>query len=154
MKTGVMLMSFRSPKEFYEKFKHDPEAARTTAFEIGKEIGDALLRNLCIQGNDLETLAKVLNEFQRNVQGEPSAKAEGNRVMMQCSGLCPIMRAALTLNIPWEWLDTNYAWPMIEGIASHIVPDIKLRMLSTKSRGDSACVYVFETHRDENRCRT
>jgi len=137
-------MSFPSPKEFYERFKNDPEAAMRTAFKIGQEAGEVIARSLGIQGNDLETLAAVLNEFQRRVQAEPRTKVEGNRVTMRCRGFCPIMRAALTLDIPWIWLETNLAWPLIRGIASYVIPVIKFQVPSTKSRGDPTCMYIFE----------
>jgi len=137
-------MSFPSPKEFYERFKNDPEAAKKTAFKIGQEFSQILLQRLGVHGDGLETVVKVLNEFQRTVQGDPNAKVEGDKITMHCSGFCPIMRAALTLNIPWAWLDSNFAWPMIGGIASYIMPDINLRVPSTKNRGDPACIYIFE----------
>ncbi len=107
-------------------------------------MGRGFLRKLDVKGGNLADVAAVLNEFQRSVQGEPSAKVEGNKVTMRCAGFCPIMRAALTLNIPWIWLDTNYALPVIEGVASIVMPGIKMRLASMKSRGDSACVYIFE----------
>jgi hypothetical protein len=137
-------LSLPSPKEFYERFKDNPEGAREAAFKFGQEMSQFLLRKWGIEGNNLETVAAVLNEFQRTVQGEPSARVEGNKITMRCKGLCPVMRAALTLNISWIWLDTNMAWPMIQGMASFIMPDIKFSVPSAKSKGDSACIYIFE----------
>lgn len=137
-------MSFPSPKEFYESFKNDSEAAKRASYKTGQELGQSFQQKLNAWGNDLETVAKVLNEFQTTVQGNPNAKVEGNTVTMRCTGFCPIMRAALTLNIPWSWLDTSFAWPMIQGIASHVMPGIRLRLPSAKSRGDDSCIYVFE----------
>ena len=133
-----------SPREFYERFRDDPEAAVSTAFELGGELGRVLMGRLGDKGGDLERVAVILNEFQRTVQGEPSAKVEGDRVIMRCSGFCPITRAAMTLNLPWEWLDENLAWPLVRGVASTIIPDIKLQVPSAKSRGDPICVYIFE----------
>jgi len=138
-------LSLPSPKEFYERFKDDPEGARRAAFGIGREFEEVLLRRSGAQGDGLEVVVAVLNEFQRAVQGEPSARVEGDRVTMRCTGFCPITRASMTLNIPWIWLDANMAWPMIRGIASTIVPDIRLRVPQAKSKGDATCVYVFET---------
>jgi hypothetical protein len=140
----MVSMSLPSPKEFYEQFKNDPEAAQNTARKMGQELSQIFLCKLGIRGDGLETVAEVLNEFQRTVQGDPNAKVEGDKVTMHCSGFCPVMRAALTLKLPWAWLDSNFAWPMIQGIASYIIPDIKLRVPSTKNRGDPACIYIFE----------
>ena len=138
-------MSLPSPKDFYEKYKNKPADARKSAREIGLQMGHQLLQNIDIPSGSLEAIAAVLNEFQKAVQGDPNAKVEDGKVMMRCTGFCPIMRAALTLNIPWDWLDSNFAWPMIEGIASYIMPGITLRLPYAKSRGDPECLYIFET---------
>jgi len=142
---GNVDLSLPSPKEFYERYKDDPEDARDSAFKLGRELGDVLRGRLEDPGDDLETVAAILNEFQRTVQGEPTAKVEGDRVVMRCSGFCPVMRAAMTLSLPWRWLDDNLALPLVRGVASTIISGIKLRIPSAKSRGDSTCVYVFET---------
>jgi hypothetical protein len=137
-------MSLPSPKEFYDRYRDDPAAARGAARDLGRELGDFYLRELGMEGGGLAAVAAVLNEFQRAVEGEPNARVEGDRVTMRCTGLCPIMRAALTLDIPWEWLDTNLAWPMIGAIASRAVPDMGLRLPKAKYRGDPECLYIFE----------
>jgi hypothetical protein len=137
-------MSFPSPKEFYEKYENNHTDARKVAREIGLGIGRQLLQRLNIQGGSLEAVAAVLNEFQKEVQGEPNALVQDRKVIMRCTGFCPIMRTALTLNIPWKWLDDNFALPLVEGIASYIISDIKLRLPQMKSRGDSECLYIFE----------
>lgn len=137
-------MSLISPIEFYEKYKNNPTNARKAAREIGHEIGSQLLQRVNLTSRSLETIAAVLNEFQKEVQGETNAKVQDEKVIMKCTDFCPIMRAALTFNIPWEWLDINFAWPMIEGIASYINPNIILRLPQTKSRGDPECLYIFE----------
>jgi hypothetical protein len=137
-------LSIFQPKLFYDQFKENKEGAKENAFQLGREMGQSLMEKLGIHGKNLEALASILNEFQSMVQGEPNARVEGNTITMRCKGLCPIMRAALTLNIPWQWLDDNYALPMFHGMASLIVPDMKIRLLSAKSKGDAECLYLFE----------
>ena len=137
-------MSLPTPKEFYEKYNNDPEAAKRAAFQIGKEMGQALRQKYNRKGEGLESVAELLNDFMRTVMGKPSARVEGNKVIMRNAGFCAVMRAALTLNMPWEWLDTNYAWPSLHGMASTIIPDIKMKIPSARCRGDSACIHIFE----------
>jgi hypothetical protein len=137
-------LSFIDPKIFYEQFKEDKEAAKKRAYQLGREVGQSLLKKQGIHEKNLEALSSILNEFQRMVQGQPNARVEGDTITMQCIGFCPIMRAALTLNIPWEWLDYNYVLPMFHGMASLIMPNMKVRLLSAKSRGDPQCSYLFE----------
>jgi hypothetical protein len=137
-------LSLIQPKAFYDEYKNDSEAARRRAYQLGREIGQSLMEDQGIHERNLEALAATLNEFQRMVQGEPNARVEGNTVTMSCKGFCPIMRAAVTLRIPWQWLDDNYALPMFRGMASLISPTIELRLLMAKSKGDPECLYRFE----------
>ena len=137
-------MSFTPPKSFYEQFKEDAEGAKKHAFQLGREIGQSLIQKQNIREKNLDSLALILNEFQRMVQGEPNARVEGKTITMRCRGFCPIMRAALTLDIPWQWLDDNYVLPMFHGLASIFTPEMRVRLLSAKSRGDPECLYLFE----------
>ena len=137
-------MSFNSPSEFYQNYKSDVDTARKVAFQIGQKMGRTMAQRDGIKGNDLEAVADILNSAMRSVKGEQSARIENNEVVMQNKGFCAIMRAALTLDIPWEWLDSNFAWPWLEGIASVVRPDVRLSVSSARCRGDKACVHVFE----------
>lgn len=100
-----------------------------------------------IQGDDLEAIAAILNAAMKAVMAG-SSRIEENRVIMLNTGFCPIMRASMSLGLPWEWLDTSFAWPWLEGIVSNIRPDIKLTIQSARCRGDKACVHVFEIGRE------
>jgi len=140
-------LSFPSPSEFYKQFRDAPEVAKRTAFGMGQKFGEALLQRCGIEGEGLEVVAELLNEAMRTVRGEPSARVEGDRVILRNQGFCGVMRSALTLNVPWEWLDVNFAWPWLEGIVSTIRPDIEIRIPSARCRGDEACIHVFEVER-------
>ena len=111
---------------------------------MGVETGRALKRKYGIEGEGLESVAEILNAAMRTVHGEETAKVVGNEVIMRNSGFCGVMRAALTLNMPWEWIETNFAWPWLEGIVSIIRPDIELRIPSARYRGEKICIHVFE----------
>jgi hypothetical protein len=137
-------LSFNSPSEFYQNYKNDVEAARKAAFQIGQDMGRTMIQKGGVKGNDLGAVADILNSAMRLVKGEPSARLEDDKVIMQNKGFCAIMRSALTLNIPWEWLDSNFAWPWLEGIVSIVRPDVRLSVSSARCRGDKACVHVFE----------
>ena len=137
-------MRLPSPKEFYEKYENDPEAGRKEAYKKGQELGRALIKNITNPKKDLDTVTSLLNEFQKSVQGSPTAKVVDGKIVMECSGFCPIMRAAITMNLPWLWLDENLAWPLIEGIVSAQMPQLKLDIIKMKSKGDHSCIYVFE----------
>lgn len=137
-------MSWPTPKEFYEKFKGDPEAAKRAAFQIGREMGLTLEQKYDIKGDSLDAVAEILNAAMSVVRSEPSARVEEGRVVKRDRGFCVIMRSALTLNMPWDWLDTNYAWPWMEGIVSVVRSDIKMSVQTSRANGDQFCTHVFE----------
>jgi hypothetical protein len=137
-------LSFLDPKIFYDQYKDDIEAAKRSAYQLGREMGESLFQRHGVNERSLEALSSILNEFQRMVQGEPNARVEGEAIVMQCRGFCPIMRAALTRNIPWQWLDEYYVLPMFDGMASLVDPNLRVKLLLAKSRGDAVCLYRFE----------
>jgi len=133
-----------APKSFYEQYRWDPEEAKRQAYEFGRIMGQNLMRAIGVVDADLGGLVLVLNEFQRRVHGEPNARVEGETIKMHCRGFCPVMRAAMTHDIPWRWLDEYYALPMFNGLASLFVPNTRVRLLTAKNRGDPECLYLFE----------
>jgi len=146
---GVRDMSYRTrPKEFYNRFRDEPELAKRIAFQLGREMGMEWKERYGVRGGGLEAIAELLNIAMRSVHSDPTARVEGNRVVMVNRSFCVIMRAALTLGVPWEWLDENYAWPWLEGIVSVVRPDVKMTVKSARSRGDSVCIHVFEVEQE------
>ena len=97
-----------------------------------------------IQGDDLEAVAEILSAAMRTELGEHSIRVEGGKVAMYNIGFCPILHTVQTLDVDWEWLETNFAWPWLEGIVSLIRPDIKLNTPTARCRGDSSCIHSFE----------
>ena len=97
-----------------------------------------------INGDSLDTVAEILNAAMNAMNSEPSAKVENGMVVKRDRGFCVIMRNALTLKLPWAWLDTNYAWPWLEGIVSTVRPDMKMSVLTSRSKGDPTCTHIFE----------
>jgi len=144
----VRTLSLPSPSEFYSQFKNNPDEAKRTAFRLGQERGQLLKSRNNIQGDDLEAIAEILNARMEQLMGG-RATVEGNRVVMVNTGFCLVMRASMTLGIPWEWLDTNAAWPSLEGIVSNIRPNIRMTIPSARCRGDKACIHVFEIQLEE-----
>ena len=141
-------MSWPTPKEFYDRFHDDPAAAKEAAHQIGREVGQILKQSNNIKGDGLEAIAQILNAAMTSVRSEPSAKVEDGRVVKRDRGFCIIMRSSLTLNLPWEWMDTNYAWPWLEGIVSTVRPDIKMSVETSRAKGEQLCTHVFEIKRE------
>lgn len=139
-------MSIQIPSwsDFYRAYKNDPEKGQRWAFDYGKTIGQGLMTKLNLKANDLDTLAKVLNAFFKEIKTESSAKVEGNKVVVQNRTFCGIMISAKEYNIPWLWLDENVAWPLMQSLADAVNPNIKHRVNSARVRGDEVCEHVWE----------
>jgi hypothetical protein len=130
--------------DFYKTFKCDTDGARAFSFDFGKKAGSALMAKLSLKGDDLDTLAKVVNAFMQEFKVEPTAKVEGDKVIHRNRSFCLMMVSAKSFNIPWLWIDENAAWPTLAGLASSVNPKAKHRVLKARARGDPICEHVFE----------
>jgi len=137
-------IEFPSWGDFYRRFKNDPEKSRGAAFELGRRVGHALMAKLNLKGNDLDTVAMVINAFMREVKSETTAKVEGSKVIYRNRSFCQIMVSARSFNQPWLWLDENVAWPFMTGIVSAVNPYVKHKVTSARARGDLVCEHIFE----------
>lgn len=131
-----------APSEFYKRFKDNPEAAQQEAFRIGEAIGLALMRELNVVGDDLQSIVKVVNAFAQ--QGSTLTSIQGDKAIITNRAFCPIMASALMLNIPWKWLCPNFGWPIMKGIAHAVNPKADMKPGSWRAEGGSLCEHFFE----------
>jgi hypothetical protein len=134
-------MNMPAPSEFYKKYKDDPEAAQKEAFRVGLEIGKSLKEELHVEGDDLPTIAEVVNAFFSHGN---TLVMRGDEAILENKAFCPIMAFSLSLNIPWKWLCPNLAWPLMRGIASAINPRSEMRMGLWRAEGAPVCEHIFE----------
>ena len=138
------LIDPRAILNFYKEFKDKPpEVAKKKAYEYGIEFGRGLAQQLEIKDNDIEALATIFRLTHRN---EPTANIEVSekKLRVRNEGFCPMMHVASSLNIPWEWLCGNVGWPFFEGLGAAIVPDVELKIIHWRKRGDPHCDHVYE----------
>jgi len=137
-------MELPSLGDFYKKYKNEPEKSRAESFELGQGVGHELMTKLNLKGDDLDTLATVVNAFMGEVKCETTAKAEGSKVVYHNRSFCPTMVSARSFNQPWLWLDENFAWPFMEGLASAVNPNVKHQVPMARARGDLVCRHEWE----------
>ena len=137
-------MSLSSPIEFFNQFKNNPGLVKKIAFKMGQEMGLVLKLKKNIQGENLDAVAEILKVAIRMEEGEHSIRVKDGQVTIQNLGFCPVMNAVQNFDLNWEWIDTNFAWPWLEGIVSIIRPDIKLNIHKARCKGDSVCMHSFE----------
>jgi len=131
--------------DFHKRFKHeDPEIIRRHSHKEGLALGQKLVRQLGIEGDDEQAIAALLTEV---VQFEPTAKilsvGEG-KVLLRNSGFCPVMTACLSLDLPWGWTCEVLGWPFFHGLASALNPKVDLRVTKRRLKGDPCCDHLFE----------
>jgi hypothetical protein len=137
-------MELPSLGDFYKKYKKEPEKSRAESFELGQGVGHELMTKLHLKGNDLDTLATLVNAYMGEVKSETTARVEGNKVVYRNRSFCPVMISARAFNQPWLWLDENYAWPFMEGLASVVNPNVKHQVPMVRAKGDLVCRHEWE----------
>jgi hypothetical protein len=137
-------MELPSWGDFYKKYKNEPEKSRGEAFKFGQKVGHELMTKLNLKGNDLDTLATLVNAYMGEVKSETTARVEGSKVVYRNRSFCPIMISARSFNQPWLWLDENAAWPFMEGLASAVNPNAKHQVPEVRARGDLVCRHEWE----------
>lgn len=137
-------MELPSWGDFYKTYKNEPDKCRVEALELGKKVSLELMTKLNLSGDDLDTMAAVVNAFSGELKSEATAKVEDNKVIAYNRAFCPIMVSARSFNQPWLWLDENAAWPMMQGLASAVNPNIKHYVPEARVKGDLVCRHVWE----------
>lgn len=139
-------MEHTSLSKFYDKFKNaPPETAQKVAFEMGQARGRSFAQKIGLKGNDVEALAKLGNAmFREQKWGDSSWTVEGDKVVLRAGYYCFVMVAAMSLKLPWDWLDQNYGWPFLKGVASAVNPNIEFKVGKWRCKGDPICEHFFE----------
>lgn len=137
-------MELPSWGDFYKKYRNEPDKCRTEAHELGMKVGRELMSKLNLSGDNLETMAAIANAFMSDIKAETTARVEENKVVWYNRSFCPVMISARSFNQPWLWLDENVAWPMMQGLATVVNPNIKHYVPSARAKGDLVCQHVWE----------
>jgi len=108
---------------------------------MGQATGRGIVQRIGLEGNDAEAIAKLFNAFfkEANWESEGGVTVEDSKVALRAGYVCPIMVSAMSLKLPWDWLDQNFAWPMMKGVASAVNPSIEFKVGKTRYKGDPIC---------------
>lgn len=138
-------MSLPPLSKFYTEFKdQSPEIAKAEAFKMGQGIGLEAVRRLRLKGSDVNAVARIVNDILGKMRYGALVTVEGDKAILRQAYYCPIMVSAASLKMPWDWLDENFAWPWMRGIASSVNPEVKFTVKSARCYGDSICEHIFE----------
>ena len=120
------------------------EVSREYFSQAGRMLSMKIKRDINITGSDAYAVAAVLDWFLTQIVDIKGAvKIEGDQIIMVNEGFCPVMEAVRMLNAPWDKIDFNYSWPMIEGIACGVNPNVRMVVTERRQRGDKICKYIL-----------
>jgi len=102
----------------YERSGEDAlKVASDYSYELGKSIGQSVKKSMGITENDADAIARVMNVVLKEVigigrvEGTPGPmRVEGDKVIGENAGFCPIIEAIKLLKAPWDIICKNYSW--------------------------------------------
>lgn len=134
---GYMLANY---KEFGDKAL---ESAQKYFYELGKSTGRRIKQEMGITETDASAVANVMNVALENIGGVRGTRVDGNKVIGENSGFCPMMEAVRILNAPWEIVCKNYSWRWFEGLAAGVNPNIIMEVPESRIWGKERCFHLI-----------
>ena len=129
---------------YYSRFGEDAfQVAKEYSAQLGKMMGENIKSSLNITGTDANAVAAVLNAFLMQFAMPAICKVEGNKVIAETEGFCPVMEVVKMLNAPWDKIDVCYSWPAFGAMALAVNPNAKIEVVEARHRGDKSCKHVF-----------
>jgi hypothetical protein len=129
---------------YYRRFGESAlQVAKEFFTQLGKMMGENSKSALKTTGTDAKSVAAVLNASLMQIAMPAICKVEGNKVIAETDGFCPIMEAVKMLKAPWDKIDTYCSWPAFGAIALSVNPNAKMEIVTTRHKGDKTCKHVF-----------
>ena len=128
----------------YETFGDDAlTAAQKYFYALGKSDGQRIKRQMGITKTDAAAVAMVMNVALEQSGGFKGTRVEGNKVIGENTGFCPIMEAVRILNAPWKIVCENYSWRWFEGLAAAVNPNVSMEVPESRIEGHNRCFHII-----------
>ena len=129
----------------YKRFGDDAlKVASDYVYELGKSRGKNIKQKMGITTTDANAVATVLDAALAQVAGITGVvRVEGNNVIGENAGFCPIMEAVRIMNAPWETVCRNFSWRLFEGIAAGVNPGVTMEVPESRIWGKNRCLHVI-----------
>jgi hypothetical protein len=129
---------------YYKKFGEDGlQVAKEFFTQFGMIEGENIKKSLKIKKTDANAVAAVLNASLKPLAMSAICKVEGNKVIAETDGFCPIMEAVKMLNAPWDKIDVYCSWPAFGAMGRAVNPNAKIDVVKARHKGDKTCKHVF-----------
>jgi hypothetical protein len=127
----------------YKRFGDEAlKVASDYFYNFGKSAGQSAKQKLGITRSDAPALGALLNTLMPSFGTEATVKVEGNKVIIDAHGFCPVMEAVKIMKAPWETVCRNCSWPVMEGTEHAVNPNAKREMLEHRAWGNKRCLEV------------
>ncbi len=128
----------------YKKFGDDAlKLAQKYFYELGMSTGQSIKQKMNIMETDASAVAMVMNVALEQAGGFRGTRVEGNKVVGENTGFCPMMEAARILDAPWEIVCKNYSWRWFEGLAAAVNPHVTMEVPESRIWGKKRCFHVI-----------
>jgi len=129
----------------YKRFGDDAlKVASEYFYELGKSMGQSVKQKIGITKSDAKAVAAVMNAVLEQAAGIKGAmRVEGNKVMGENVGFCPMMEAVRIMKAPWEIVCRNYSWRWFEGLAAGVNPNVTMEVPESRIWGKNRCFHVI-----------
>ena len=130
----------------YKKFGNDAlTVAKDYCYNMGKLNGQRIKQMMGITGSDVNAIAavwKVVLEQNFGIKAKEGLRVEGNKVIGENKGFCPMMVAVDITKAPWETMCSSLSWPMMAGMAAAVNPNAKMEVPESRCWGNNRCLHV------------
>jgi hypothetical protein len=128
----------------YEKFGDEAlKVAQKYFYALGKSNGQSIKQQMSITKTDAAAVATVMNVALEQTGGFRGTRVEGNKVIGENTGFCPIMEAVRILNAPWKIVCKNYSWRLFEGLAAAVNPNVSMEVPESRIEGNNRCFHII-----------
>jgi len=129
----------------YKRFGDDAlKVASDYFYELGKSMGQSVKQKMGITKSDGKAVAAVMNAVVEQAAGIKGAmRVEGNKVIGENVGFCPMMEAVRIMKAPWETVCRNYSWRWFLGLAAGVNPKATMEVPESRIWGKNRCFHVI-----------
>ena len=114
--------------------------------ERGFKKGEYLLDKYGIDGHDIMAVKRLITAYMDDDPGRtarPEIKIEGDKIIIESSGFCPLIESAKILDIDMNLTCPHSTWPYFFAMCKAVNPKVKHKNTKWRAKGDEVCQEIF-----------
>jgi hypothetical protein len=140
-------------KEFEHQFAFVEEFGES-ALKVWKRIneergikkGKYLIQKYGIEGDDINAVKKLIEAYVEDDPGrtaKPEIKLEGDKLVIESKGFCPLIESAKILEIDMSQTCPYSTRPYFLAMCKAVNPNVKHKNTKWRAKGDDVCQEIF-----------